>query len=60
MRRPATKIPIDGAVPATSKPIVNSTTEAMRAVRGLPRSAQAPADTIPTTLTASGPANANA
>lgn len=58
--RPATKTPIVGARPAMSSPTTNKPTDANSALRGLPRSDHAPASTIPTTLTASGPANANA
>ena len=58
--RPVTNTPIAPAVPATTRPTMNRATDAKSAFRGLPRSDQAPASTIPTTLTASGPANANA
>ena len=60
MRRPTTRISIDGANPAMTRPITKSTTDAVSGARTPPRSDHAPTATMPMTLVASVPANATA
>ena len=60
MRRPITSVGIVAAMPAITRPMTNNTTAAVSGFRGLERSDQAPAATMPITLVASVPENATA